>query len=140
MRRLAHQYGDRQVLHDVAFDVAPGEVVGLLGPNGSGKSTVLSALQGLLRPTAADVTLDGVAVSPGGSNLRARLGVVFQQPTLDLSLTVRQNMTYFAALHGLPRNEVPARIDAALDRLNMRERANEKPLLEATAAVVMPPS
>ncbi len=51
---------------------------------------------------------------------------MFQQPTLDLSLTVKQNMAYFAALHGLPRKETPHRIDAALDRLGMRERAGEK--------------
>ena len=56
----------------------------------------------------------------------AELGVVFQQPTLDLSLTVRQNLSYFAALHGLPRGEVPGRIDAALEQLGMRERIDEK--------------
>ena len=56
----------------------------------------------------------------------ADLGVVFQQSTLDLSLTVRQNLAYFAALHGLPRVDMPKRIDAALDRLGMLERADEK--------------
>jgi len=56
----------------------------------------------------------------------ASLGVVFQQPTLDLNLTVRQNMRYFAALHGLPRKGLDAAIDAALDRLNMAERAAER--------------
>jgi ABC-2 type transport system ATP-binding protein len=78
-------------------------------------------------------------VSPGGtvriaghdlqsrpSGALAALGVVFQQPTLDLDLTVRQNLTYFAALHALPRKEIPTRIDTALDRLGMRERADEK--------------
>ncbi|MFT6886615.1 MAG: ABC-2 type transport system ATP-binding protein, partial [Paracoccaceae bacterium] len=56
----------------------------------------------------------------------ARIGVVFQQPTLDLDLSVRRNMSYFAALHGLSGRDADARIDAALDRLSMRERADER--------------
>ena len=62
VRGLSHAYGDRRVLAGVDLEVAPGEMVGLLGPNGSGKSTVLSALQGLLRPDAGEVLLDGATL------------------------------------------------------------------------------
>ncbi len=125
VRRLAHQYGDRQVLHDVGFDVAPGEVVGLLGPNGSGKSTVLSALQGLLRPTAADVMLDGVSVSPGGSSLRARLGVVFQQPSVDKTLTARENLRLTLHMHGVFGAPQRARVETLLAWAGLEDRADE---------------
>ena len=102
---LSFNYGAKQALDNVGFAVPPGRFCALLGPNGAGKSTLVSLLTRLL-------------VAPGGD--------IHQQSTLDLDLTVRQNLAYFAALHGLPRAQVPARIDAALDRLGMRERADEK--------------
>ncbi len=125
MRRLAHRYGDREVLRDVAFDVAPGEVVGLLGPNGSGKSTVLSALQGLLRPTAAEVMLDGAPVAPGGPKLRARLGVVFQQPSVDKTLTARENLRLTLQMHGVFGAGQRARVEELLAWAGLAERADE---------------
>ena len=93
VRGLSHAYGQRRVLSGVDLEVAPGEMVGLLGPNGSGKSTVLSALQGLLRPDAGEVMLDGVTVSPGSPALRAALGVVPQDVTL-FNESVRYNLRY----------------------------------------------
>ncbi|MGB1699032.1 MAG: ABC transporter ATP-binding protein [Nannocystaceae bacterium] len=125
VRGLAHRYGDREVLRDVGFDVAPGELVGLLGPNGSGKSTVLSALQGLLRPDAATLTLDGSAVAPGGPELRARLGVVFQQPSVDKALTARENLRLTLRMHGVFGERQRARVDELLAWAGLSERADE---------------
>jgi len=125
VRGLAHRYGARQVLRDVAFDVAPGEVVGLLGPNGSGKSTVLSALQGLLRPTAATLMLEGAAVAPGGPELRARLGVVFQQPSVDKTLTARENLRLTLHMHGVFGAPQRARVDELLSWAGLVDRADE---------------
>ena len=123
---LSFHYGAKTALDAISFDVSAGTFCGLLGPNGAGKSTLVSLLTRLLGAPRGDIRVGGYNLRCAPRKALAKLGVVFQQPTLDLGLTVRQNMTYFAALHGLPRAEVPARIDAALDRLNMRERADER--------------
>ena len=124
--RLTYSYGLKTGLDNVSFEVAPEQFCALLGPNGAGKSTLISLLTRLLVAPDGDIRIAGHDLRRAPRAALADLGVVFQQPTLDLSLTVRQNLSYFAALHGLPRSEVPARIDAALDRMNMRERADEK--------------
>ncbi|HEX2675773.1 MAG TPA: ATP-binding cassette domain-containing protein, partial [Polyangiales bacterium] len=90
-----------RVLDDVSFEVRAGEVFGLLGPNGCGKSTTLRVLCGLLVPDAGEILLDGERVEPGGRELRARIGVVFQSPSVDARLTVRENLTLAAALQRL---------------------------------------
>ncbi|MBP2299005.1 ATP-binding cassette domain-containing protein [Azospirillum picis] len=124
---LRHSYGGgRMALEDAAFTVMPGHFTCLLGPNGAGKSTLFALATGLLRPTAGHVRIHGhdIALEPGKA--LARMGVVFQQPTLDLDLTVMQNLRYFAALHGIGRREANRRIEAELVRLSLYERAGEK--------------
>lgn len=126
VRDLSFSYGAKRVLDAVSFDVAPGRFCALLGPNGAGKSTLVSLLTRLLVAPVGDIRIAGHDLRNTPRKALAELGVVFQQPTLDLSLTVRQNLAYFAALHGLARSEIPGRIDKALDRLDMRPRADER--------------
>ncbi|MCI5111406.1 MAG: ATP-binding cassette domain-containing protein [Marivita sp.] len=123
---LSFSYGPKTALEALSFSVGHGQFAALLGPNGAGKSTLFSLLTRLF------VTQDGT-ISIAGHDLKvaplaamADLGVVFQQTTLDLDLTVRQNLRYFAALHGITGREADTRIDAALERLGMAERAGEK--------------
>ncbi|WP_300035537.1 ABC transporter ATP-binding protein [uncultured Roseobacter sp.] len=123
---LNFSYGPKTALRDVSFDLSPGRFCALLGPNGAGKSTLVSLLTRLLVARDGAIHIAGHDLRSASRMALADLGVVFQQPTLDLSLTVRQNLAYFAALHGLPRNEVPGRIETALARLGMGERADEK--------------
>ncbi|WP_421904240.1 ABC transporter ATP-binding protein [Mameliella sp.] len=123
---LSFNYGAKKALDEVGFAVPAGRFCALLGPNGAGKSTLVSLLTRLLVAPGGDIHVAGQDMRRHPRRALAALGVVFQQSTLDLDLTVRQNLAYFAALHGLPRAQVPARIDAALDRLGMRERADEK--------------
>lgn len=126
VRNLGFEYGPKRALDAVSFEVSPGSFCALLGPNGAGKSTLISLLTRLLVAPAGDIHIAGHDLRKAPRRALADLGVVFQQPTIDLNLTVRQNLAYFAALHGLPRSETPARIDAALEQLGMRERAAEK--------------
>lgn len=126
VRNLSFHYGPKTALDSVSFDVESGTFCALLGPNGAGKSTLVSLLTRLLVAPDGEIAVAGHNLRKSPRKALGDLGVVFQQPTLDLSLTVKQNMAYFAALHGLPRKETLHRIDAALDRLGMRERAGEK--------------
>ncbi|MEP3637053.1 MAG: ABC transporter ATP-binding protein [Paracoccaceae bacterium] len=123
---LSFDYGAKQALNNVSLDVAPGTFCALLGPNGAGKSTLVSLLTRLLVAPGGDIHIAGHDLRTAPRAALADLGVVFQQPTLDLNLTVQQNLTYFAALHGIPQKETQSRIDAALDQLDMRERSHEK--------------
>ncbi|WP_417724921.1 ABC transporter ATP-binding protein [Salipiger sp.] len=123
---LSYAYGAKQALKDVSFSLPEGTFAALLGPNGAGKSTLFSLLTRLFTAPDGRIGIAGHDLSRAPRAALARMGVVFQQPTLDLDLSVRQNLGYFAALHGIAGREAQSRIDAALDRLAMRERAREK--------------
>jgi ABC-2 type transport system ATP-binding protein len=122
---LTRRFGARVALDDLSFDVAPGEVFGLLGPNGAGKTTAFRVLSGVLPPDAGTLALDGRAVSPAAPAYRARLGVVFQEPSLDLKLTGRENLRLGAALYGLRRAISEPRITEALRVMELGARADE---------------
>jgi ABC-2 type transport system ATP-binding protein len=122
---LSYRYGTRVALDGVAFDVAPGELFGLLGPNGAGKTTAFRVLAGLLRPAAGSLSLDGRAIDGADRAYRSQLGVVFQDPSLDLKLTGRENLRLGAALYGLSRSLARDRIDAALALMELGARADE---------------
>ena len=123
---VSYSYGERRALDDVSFALAPGRFSALLGPNGAGKSTLFSLLTRLTVTGQGRINIAGHDIATDPRAALSKIGVVFQQPTLDLDMTVSRNMTYFAALHGLSGRQAQARIDAALERLDMRERAREK--------------
>ena len=125
-RDLAFRYGDREVLRRVAFEVGPGEIVGLLGPNGAGKSTLFSILTGLLRPASGTLLVDGVPVEPGARALRARMGVVFQSPSLDAKLSAEENLVLGGQLFGLPRATARARARELLALAELSGRARDQ--------------
>ncbi|HEY7376542.1 MAG TPA: ABC transporter ATP-binding protein [Polyangia bacterium] len=122
---LSRRFGARAALQDVSFDVAPGELFGLLGPNGAGKTTAFRLLAGLLPAHAGTLALDGQPVSAADTAYRARLGVVFQEASLDLKLTARENLRLGAALYDVPRAVAARRIDAALALMALGDRADE---------------
>lgn len=123
--RVGFSYGQRRALDNVSFGVAPGDFCALLGPNGAGKSTLFGLLTRLFTTSEGTITVAGHDMAREPRAALAEIGVVFQQPTLDLDMTVRRNLLYFAALHGLGGREAERRADAALDRLGMAERARE---------------
>ncbi|TCV67249.1 ABC transporter ATP-binding protein [Neorhizobium sp. S3-V5DH] len=123
---ISHDWGARHALDGVSFSVEPGRFCALLGPNGAGKSTLFGVLTRLFSPRAGRISIAGHDMGREPSAALARMGVVFQASTLDLDLTVKRNLLYFAALHGLSGREAESRAMAALDRLGMAERAGEK--------------
>lgn len=126
VRGLSYRYGSRIALEDVNFEVAESRFCALLGPNGAGKSTLFSLLTRLFVSRDGEITVAGVDLGTQPRDALARIGVVFQSQTLDLDLSVRRNLRYFSSLHGLNGAEAEKRIDEALDRLDMRERAHEQ--------------
>lgn len=111
-------YGKRVALKNLTFEVAPGEVLGFLGPNGSGKSSLMRCLTGLAQPSRGLVRLGGQVVAPGDRSLRAQMGVVFQEPSLDAKLPVLDNLLLGAALFGIRGTEARSR---AMDLLRFME-------------------
>lgn len=124
--RVSHAYGKKQALAEVEFTASKGRFTALLGPNGAGKSTLFSLLTRLFAARDGRIFIDGIDLAAQPRQALSRIGVVFQQPTLDLDLTVRRNLRYFAALQGLWGSEAERRIDAALERLDMAERSGER--------------
>jgi len=126
VKDVSYYYGEKQALDDVSFEVLPGRVTALLGPNGAGKTTLFSLITRLFDAPIGRIEICGMSPAEVGSRALGPLGVVFQQPTLDLDLTVKQNLRYFAALRGIPRKEADERMARALDALDMRERIGER--------------
>lgn len=122
---VSFRYGKRRALDDVSFTVEPGRFCALLGPNGAGKSTLFALLTRLIVADEGTINIAGFDIARSPRAALARIGVVFQQPTLDLDMTVRRNLRYFAGLHGLSGRPASLAIDAALTQLGMAERADE---------------
>ena len=126
LEHISYRYGAKTALDNVSFVLEQGRFCALLGLNGAGKSTLFSLLTRLL------VTREGIIHVAGHDLARepraalGKIGVVFQQQTLELDLSVMQNLRYFAALQGLSGRNAQRSIDAALDRLGMRDRSGEK--------------
>jgi ABC-2 type transport system ATP-binding protein len=123
---LSHRFGGREALQNVSFAVEPGQFSVLLGPNGAGKTTLISLVTGLYAARQGDIRVLGHSVRRDPLKALARLGVVFQAPTLDLDLTVNENLLYHAALHGLSRREASALARDELDRLGVADRLGDK--------------
>lgn len=113
-------------LDRVTFRVAPGAFTVLLGPNGSGKTTLLMLLTRLLESREGTIRVCGVDLARRPTRALQHMGVVFQQPTLDLDLSVQQNLRYFAALHGLSGRHAERRIAEELERLELVPRRCDK--------------
>jgi ABC-2 type transport system ATP-binding protein len=122
---VALRRGGREVLRRVSLSVRRGEIFGLLGPNGAGKSSLFAVLAGLLRPDAGRFLLDGVPIAPGARALRARAGIVFQEPGLDGKLTAEENLRLAAALHRVPAQAARERTARLLAAAGLADRARE---------------
>jgi ABC-2 type transport system ATP-binding protein len=119
-------YGAIRAVDGVGFKASAGEFIALLGPNGAGKTTLFQLLSGLFVPDSGHIEVMGHDMLRDPVPALAKLGIVFQQPTLDLELTVTGNLLFHAGLHGIPRAVAKTRIEAELARLGLAERAHDK--------------
>ena len=125
-RGLTKRFGELTAVDGIDFDVAPGESFGFLGPNGAGKTSAMRMI-GCVSPVSGG-TLRVLGMDPvaDGPRIRARLGVVPQQDTLDTELTVRENLLIYGRYFGLSRAEVSKRADELLDFAQLTERAGDQ--------------
>jgi len=126
VENVVKTYGPTKALAGVSLKALPGEFVALLGPNGAGKSTLFQLLSGLFTADSGRIEVMGHDMSRNAVPALAGLGIVFQQPTLDLELTVTANLLFHAGLHGIPSAVAKARIANELDRLGLKDRADDK--------------
>jgi ABC-2 type transport system ATP-binding protein len=129
VRDLVKRYPKSPVnaVDGVSFGVAAGEVFGLLGPNGAGKTTTVGMLTTRVRPTAGTASIGGVDVVGDPVQARRQLAVVPQRSNLDRSISIRDNLIFHAAYHGVPAREREQRADELLEQFGLLDRARDKP-------------
>src|SRR5215472_13220200 len=123
---VVKSYGAVRAVDAVSLLARPGEFIALLGPNGAGKTTLFQLLSGLFVADSGRIEVMGHDMARDPVLALARLGIVFQQPTLDLELSVTANLMFHAGLHGIPRAVAEPRIEKELARLGLAERAHDK--------------
>jgi ABC-2 type transport system ATP-binding protein len=123
---VSHFYGRKQALRDVSFSVRAASFTVLLGLNGAGKTTLFSLTNHLYDTRHGAIRIFGHDINRNSGEALRRMGVVFQARTLDLDLSVRQNLAYHACLHGIGAREAAARIAAVLETVEMGDRINDK--------------
>jgi ABC-2 type transport system ATP-binding protein len=122
VEHLVRRFGRTEAVHGIDFQVAEGEVFGFLGPNGAGKTTTINMLCTLLRPTSGRASVNGCDVVRQRSDVRRSIGLVFQQATLDDSLSAQQNLRFHAFAYGVPAGERERRIRELLTLVELWER------------------
>ncbi|HST08469.1 MAG TPA: heme ABC exporter ATP-binding protein CcmA, partial [Gemmatimonadaceae bacterium] len=118
---LARSFGSRRALAGVSLSLSAGECLAVFGPNGAGKTTLLRVLAGLLKPTSGTARVSGIEL-PGGALARSRIGLISHHTMLYDALTPRENVSFAARLYGI--RDASARVDDALRRMSMLDRAN----------------
>jgi lipooligosaccharide transport system ATP-binding protein len=125
-RGLMKRFGDLVAVDGIDFDVQRGEAFGFLGPNGAGKTSTMRMIGCVSPPSGGTLSILGLDPVKDGSEIRERLGVVPQQDTLDMELTVRENILIYGRYFGLPRSGLRKRADELLQFVQLNERADDK--------------
>jgi lipooligosaccharide transport system ATP-binding protein len=125
-RRLTKTFGDFTAVDGIDFELSRGEVFGFLGPNGAGKSSTMRMIGCVSPPSGGELTILGLDPVRDGPAIRARLGVVPQEDTLDVELTVRENLLIYGRYFGLRRDVIRERTARLLDFVQLTERADDQ--------------
>src|SRR5438270_12374947 len=125
-RGLTKRFGSFTAVDGIDFDLYRGEAFGFLGPNGAGKSSTMRMISCVSPPTAGELAVLGGDPVRDGSAIRARLGVVPQEDTLDLELTVQENLLVYGRYFGLPRRLIKERTEELLRFVQLEDRAKDK--------------
>lgn len=122
---ICKSFGKRKALDNISLHVDAGEFLALLGPNGAGKTTLFQILSGLFTADQGKAVICDSDIGSSPIVALSHLGIVFQQPALDLDLSVTANLQFQADLHGISRIEAKRRIAAGLSRFDLTERAQD---------------
>jgi len=126
IRSLSKSYGSLKALNDVSFSLSEGEYASLLGPNGAGKTTLFQILTGLFVSDQGDVLVHNYNMRNQAIKALAHIGVVFQQITLDMDLTVIENLKFHSNLHGINDKEFNERALIELEQVSLSDKINDK--------------
>ena len=126
INELVRRFGDVVAVDRLTLEVRVGEVFGCLGHNGAGKTTTVRLLNGVLLPDGGTTRVLGHDPALDGPLLRRRTGILTETPSLDERLTSRRNLEFYAELYGVPRAEIPARIEELLASFELSHRADDK--------------
>ena len=125
-RGLTKVFGERTAVASIDFDVRDGEFFGFLGPNGAGKTTTMRMIAGVSPRTSGTLEIFGQDPDLHGSEIRGRIGVVHQQETLDMELSVRENLLVFGRFFGMDRAAIATRADELLELFQLSDRAKDQ--------------
>ncbi len=125
VRHLTKRFKSLVAVDDVSFAVREGEIFGFLGPNGAGKTTTINILCTLMRPTRGRVILNGYDVVKQSNQVRQSVGLVFQDPSLDIKLSAMQNLQFHTGVYNVPRGVARKRIVKVLKMVDLWDRRND---------------
>lgn len=128
VENLTKKFNGFTAVDQISFTVKTGELFGLLGPNGAGKTTTINMLSTLLKATSGYGDVSGYDISRNKDNIRRSIGVVFQEPALDIKLTGKENLEFHAMMYGIEKEERKKRIKEVLELVELTEK--EKVLVE----------
>lgn len=123
VKELTKKFGEFTAVDSVSFSVEPGELFGLLGPNGAGKTTIINMLTTLLLPTSGEAEIAGYGLGRDPDLIRTNIGIIFQDPSLDIGLTGRENLEFHAMMYNIRSNERKKRIQEVFDVVGLTDKA-----------------
>ena len=119
VENVSKSYGKLKVLDNVSFNISQGEYVALIGKNGAGKTTLLNLLLGLTNPDSGSIEFFGKKIENNLTYILNKIGIVFQQHTLDFDLSVKKNLKFYADVHGMDKSISLKRIKDLLERFEL---------------------
>ncbi len=126
IKEVSHYFGAFCALDEVSLEIKPGKFTVLLGLNGAGKTTLYSLITRLYNNISGSIKIYGHDVRDNATEALKHIGVVFQQPTLDLDLSIKENLHYHSALHGISKKKASERIETEISRIKMLDKLTMK--------------